>query len=123
SGKVQDGDRTGGLAIRLVHGARQLARERQADAGRKPGRPRWTLDFLCRARESAGREGPSATHRRLYSRTAVLPGLGADLETEHYAGGAARSDQHRSALARPVENQRPTVEHAAVRRRVRLQTW
>ena len=66
-------------------------------------------------------KGKAAAHRWIYSRATLLPGVGADLEAEHHAGSAARGDQHGPALSGAVENERPAVEHAAVRRGIWLQ--
>ena len=72
-------------------------------------------------REGPRPEGAPGQHRRIYARAAVLPGVGADLESQYHSGGRAPAHKHGSAFSGRVENQRAALEHAAVRGCVRLQ--
>ena len=92
--------RHGGQAVRRLLAPRLGARERQADHGRKPGRPRRPHHRLPGLRENPAGQG-QAKHRRLHARAALLPGLGPDLAHQRPPRVPAPAGADRPALARP----------------------
>ncbi|CAA9301317.1 MAG: Metallopeptidase, partial [uncultured Gemmatimonadetes bacterium] len=108
-----------GRPVLAVPGDRHAARQRPAHRGREhrgPGRPHHCLP---RAAEGARRQAAGAGGRA-HAGAALLHGVGADLAPQHPPRDAAAAGDHRSARALAVAHQRPPLQHARVRARLRV---
>ena len=104
-----------------LHRSRQRSRERQAHARREPRRPRRTVDrrtprWRRRWRRRDGRRSSTASRP---SSASSWRGRRSGARTSRPKRRACESTPIR--IRRAVENQRPAVEHAAVRGGIRMQ--
>src|SRR5207253_9566204 len=80
-----------------------------------------TEDRLHCAREGAGEEEASATHRWLYTRTTILSRVCACMAQCVTSGVSANASQDRRPRAAQLAGERTAIEHTRVRASVRLQ--
>ena len=102
---IQPAGRGGEKAVRRLRGDRLTAREREADFGGEHRRSRRALISHGAYRRSLAGETRAAAHRWLDRRSALLPGVGADLASKGASGVHPTHGQRGSARASQVPNQ------------------